>query len=393
MRRIASILGMLFLTAGFAQAQDPNNIEQQRQMLERMKKSALSGANLSAQAQMPPGIQAAPAGGLYGSDPTLPTKSTQATGIKPDTGAPQMPASLPGQSFQNPKAANFKSPGLMKQGMQKEGQKSGGFAGSPVPCNTLPMKSQRESFETIQRMVDDIKIVTVKPEILTAIKLSRKDVNRITCVSEIKDIIYSKEKGLMVQFSGKDAFVKFKITKKGNDYDYASVPTEMFLVCGDNTYNVIAVPESIPSQTIRMTTGDMERIKKNQSIFSGMPMEKKVLSFVKYVYTGDIPESFTTTRSTEILELFRDVQVALYQTVSADGEGMRVKEYRIRIDPSSDLKKLSLDERDFMNEKVTTSPLGISMDKPQIEQGETARVFICEQTKDPVNSMLGKNRE
>jgi len=88
----------------------------------------------------------------------------------------------------------------------------------------------------------------VTPEIPAAVRLSAQDINRVTCQSgEIRDVVYSKEKGMTVTFAGKDAYIKYKYIKKSDKTIYPTV-TEMYIVCGEATYNLIAVPESIPQK-------------------------------------------------------------------------------------------------------------------------------------------------
>ena len=77
---------------------------------------------------------------------------------------------------------------------------------------------------------------------------------------------------MTVTFAGKDAYIKYKYIKKVDKTIYPGV-TEMYIICGDATYNLIAVPESIPSKTIELSTGD-KKIRKNKNYFRGMSSEK-----------------------------------------------------------------------------------------------------------------------
>jgi conjugal transfer pilus assembly protein TraK len=226
--------------------------------------------------------------------------------------------------------------------------------------------------------------LVVPPEVPIAVKLSARDINRITCqAGDIKDIVYSKEKGMAVSFSGRDAFLKYKYVRKGSKTLYPPV-TEMFIICGDATYNLIAVPERIPSQTVRLSSGDMDRTKKNQAYFSGMSAEKKVLALVKAVYTDEIPESFTVDRGAGLLlpKLYRDLSIMLNRTVIADGEGLRVKEYILSMDRDAQAETYELDERDFLNPVITSNPVALSLDRLRIMKGENVRLFVCELKSD-----------
>ena len=52
-------------------------------------------------------------------------------------------------------------------------------------------------------------------------RLSNSDINRVICPVDIKDVIYSEEKGLTVNLSGKNAFVKFLVVKKDGKEMYS----------------------------------------------------------------------------------------------------------------------------------------------------------------------------
>ena len=218
----------------------------------------------------------------------------------------------------------------------------------------------------------------VTPEIPAAVRLSAQDINRVTCQSgEIRDVVYSKEKGMTVTFAGKDAYIKYKYIKKSDKTIYPTV-TEMYIVCGEATYNLIAVPESIPSKTIQLSTGDREKIRNNKKYFSGMSSEKKIMTMIKAVYTDDIQESFTVEKyALRDISPYEELFISPNRTVSAPGEGMSVKEYIIKIKESSKRQEIELDERDFI--ETTTNPIALAIDKLKIKKGDTARMFICAQ--------------
>ena len=72
-------------------------------------------------------------------------------------------------------------------------------------------KGARRSSSTRNSPFD---FVTVLPEISQTVELSNTDVNRFICTDNIQDVVYSKEKGVVVKYSGKNAFVKFQIVLK-----------------------------------------------------------------------------------------------------------------------------------------------------------------------------------
>ncbi len=215
-------------------------------------------------------------------------------------------------------------------------------------------------------------LAVVPPEVATPVYLSSSDINRIVCPSYIKDVIYSKEKGLTVKIEGQNAFVKFLVTKEGDKDEYSTTPTELYVLCGKETYNLIALPKRIPSRTITLSGGD-RKASKNTSFFDGMPFEKKILSIIKSVYTEDIPDSFTVRDEDRPFDLYKGLKLTLVRTVRVEGEGLRVKEFT-----AQDAKNMELSEKDFLKTEITFSPVAIAIDKLRLSPGETARVLIVE---------------
>ena len=219
-------------------------------------------------------------------------------------------------------------------------------------------------------------MAVVPPEVATPIYLSSSDINRIVCPSFIKDVIYSKEKGLTVKIEGQNAFVKFLVTKEGDKDNYSTTPTELYVLCGRDTYNLIALPKRIPSRTVTLSGGD-RKAGKNTSLFAGMPFEKKILSIIKSVYTESIPDSFTVTEEDRPIDLFKGVKLTLRQTVRVEGEGLQVKEFTARA-----AKNMELSEKDFLKSGLTSNPVAIAIDKLRLAPGETARILIVERVTD-----------
>lgn len=230
----------------------------------------------------------------------------------------------------------------------------------------------------------------IMPEVPTVVNMSNTDVNRITSYSDVKDVIYSKEKGLSVQFSGKDCYVKFHAARKGNQTIYSTVPTELFIVSGGRVYNIIAVPRKGIARTVRLSAGVGDKIRKNNELFMGMPLEKKVLAMIKYAYKDDIPESFTVTEVKRKMDFFKGVNLVLLRSIVADGEGLRIKVYQAEMSRDSRRKDISmdLDERNFLRTDLTTDTIAIAISNPHLEGDEQTRIYICERNREePVNRL------
>ncbi len=182
----------------------------------------------------------------------------------------------------------------------------------------------------------------VSPEITTQVRLSNSDINRVICPVDIKDVIYSEEKGLAVNISGKNAFVKFLVVKKDGKDLYSTVPSELYFVCDGAVYTMIASPARIPAQTVQLTPGKAGTARKNIELYGELPFEKKIITIVKRVYMNEVPDSFTKTVVGRKMDLFKDLEVILRATYAIEGEGLRVKEFEVRIPPTSTVQSISL---------------------------------------------------
>ena len=219
--------------------------------------------------------------------------------------------------------------------------------------------------------------VTVMPEVAQPVELSSSDVNRITCQGEIKDVVYSREKGITVKFSGRDVFVKFRTGLKDGKTTYSTTPSEIFVVCGDNVYSLIALPKRIPARSIRLSPGKTENIRKNRSLFGALPFEKKVLSAIRSLYTEEIPESFTVSPPDKRIDLFRDLDIVLARVAVVEGEGSQVKEYRGTL-AGGDKDRIELREGDCLRNENSNDPIAVSLDRKKKKKGEILRAFVVE---------------
>jgi len=263
---------------------------------------------------------------------------------------------------------------------------------APVPTVSIkdtimpktPMGTEEKDIAAIPFQTNE-KTIVVLPEIAVPVEMSSMDINRVACPNElqIQDVIFSQEKGVKVKANGSNAFVKFPYRVTNGEKKYATDPTELYIACGENIYNLIVYPKRIPSQTIRLSTGKLKNIKQNASLMGGLPLEKKTLMLIKLAYTDNLPESFDGITPNKNFKIFKGIQLTLKRQVLVEGEGLRLKEYHATnnkdIQPGDD-EYLRLNEKDFMLTELTTNTIAIAMDKPNIRKGETTRLFIVEST-------------
>ncbi len=221
----------------------------------------------------------------------------------------------------------------------------------------------------------------VLPEITTRVRLSNSDINRVICPVDIKDVIYSEEKGLTVNLSGKNAFVKFLVVKKDGKEMYSVTPSELYFVCDGQVYTMIAIPARVPAQTVQLVPGKAGTAKKNMQLYGELPFEKKIITVVKRVYTNDVPDSFTKTVVGRKMDIFKDLDVVFRSVYAIEGEGLRVKEFEVRVAPASTLESISFKESDFLRTDISLHPVAVSAESLTLRRGETSRVFVVEQNE------------
>ena len=252
---------------------------------------------------------------------------------------------------------------------------------APVMAQAAEIEVGPKSTPEIDRVVEQPAAgefpSVVLPETTTRVRLSSSDLNRISCQSDIREVLTSSEKGLTIKITGKDAFVKFKVARKGDHLTYAATPTELYIVCGDETFSMIAFPQRIPSQTLRLATGRSSRIKANRSLYAGLPFEKKVLKALKELYTENLPDSYSVNRTEQRFTSFREILLTLKRTVEIEGEGLRIKEYEATLRDGTSLFKMN--EKMFLRTELTENPVAIALEHHLLRPGDTSRLFIVEQ--------------
>lgn len=217
----------------------------------------------------------------------------------------------------------------------------------------------------------------VLPEVATKIRLSNTDVNRLVCPEGIKDVVFSQEKGVKVKISDGNAFVKFQVIKKGDEMIYTEIPSEFYVVCGEDIYSLIGMPQRVPAQTVRLSTGIKKRVQQNLALFSGMPLEKKILTLIKQAYTDQLPESYVIRTIGRQIDLFPALWVRFKREIVIEGEGVAIREYSVSL--KEGVEQTLLSEREFLRSELTNRPLAVAMDEPLLRKGTQSRLFIVEQ--------------
>ena len=216
--------------------------------------------------------------------------------------------------------------------------------------------------------------IEVLPEATTKVDLSSIDINRIVCPVDIKDVVYSKEKGLSVRIQGKNAFMKFVVARDDGRTRYTATPVDVYVVCGSEVYSMIAYPKRIPAQVVKLTRGKRDAVKRNTEMFGGIPFEKKIMTVLKAVFTDTIPDSFSVAVVNRPFNVFQQIDLVLKRIIAVEGEGIKVKEYIAQAKTGVYLR-----EKDFLRPDLTTNTVAVSLGALNLKKDETSRILIVEQ--------------
>ncbi len=275
-----------------------------------------------------------------------------------------------------------KPPAIATKPMQPPAQPQAVQPAAKTPAPGIAPRTLDSGFSEQELLPDPMSLAQkVLPEITTQVRLSNSDINRVICPVDIKDAIYSEEKGLAVNLSGKNAYLKFLVVKKDGKEMYSMTPSELYFVCDGAVYTMIAMPSRIPAQIIQLVPGKAGTARKNIELYGELPFERKIIAIVKRVYTNDVPDSFTKTAINRKMDIFKDLEVILRSTYAIEGEGLRVKEFEVRIAPVSTLESISFKENDFLRTDVSLHPVAVSVESMTLKKGETSRVFVVERNE------------
>lgn len=218
----------------------------------------------------------------------------------------------------------------------------------------------------------------VLPEVASPVILSSTDINRIHCPAPVKDLLFSQEKPIEGKFVGNDVFVKFKMTKDlYGELQYETNPAEMYILCGDDIYNLIVYPKEVRTVTLYLQSSTKEKLEANRSAFAGLPMQKKFLKLIKEGYLQDYSESYDITNHNKLLNLSKDLVVTLVREIRVAGEGIGLMELDVRGSFRPDgPKEYVLDKKVFLSTRVHENIRAVSIVDKTLVPKKNSRVFI-----------------
>lgn len=217
------------------------------------------------------------------------------------------------------------------------------------------------------------------PDQTSTLRLSNHDVNHVVCEGgEIEDVKFSAEKGIAVERSGADAWIKFLVKELESEMvatrTYATAPSEFFVTCNGAVYPLYTEPSDIPAQTVILVPGAAQRAKANTELLGPLVEEERAVSITLALLQDRVPASFS-----EVAPLARDFALSSLPTatlherrrISIDGAGLSASEYLVRV--SADQR---LDERSFLVSPLGDNIFAITLDRSDLHAGDTARLII-----------------
>ncbi|AEH45787.1 hypothetical protein Thein_1932 [Thermodesulfatator indicus DSM 15286] len=231
----------------------------------------------------------------------------------------------------------------------------------------------REKKRTAGKSYDVLPPVILRPERIQWIKISSTDVNRIVCTNgKITDVFYSVEKGIKVQTAGHEAYLKLQVkVLPDGKVEYSSIPTEVYVVCGGNTYGFIGRPYRIPSRTIYLVNPAADAAK-NAELYAG-DIDKAVVSILKKVFSDRIPPGWEKVDPVIMGKSFSNIRLRELARYRITGIGITVRVLTITAK-----QKTRVLEKDLLRSDITVNPIAISLEKTNLSPSETTRAVIIE---------------
>jgi conjugal transfer pilus assembly protein TraK len=220
-------------------------------------------------------------------------------------------------------------------------------------------------------------IVYVKPNRVMMVEMSSLDINRVYCDGEITDVIFSEEKGVKVRIVKNNAFVKFVVKKIEDKEIPIENPVDIFFVCDNQVYSIIAIPKRIPSAFIYLETKE-RKVQEVVERVKDLPYEKRLLEIIKAIYTNRYEPNYQVVNVNKEFYLFKDVKVVLERIIDIEGEGLRGKVFRIETFFDLNTQYVEIKEKDFVRKELTSIPFAVSLDKSRLQGKDKATLIIIE---------------
>ena len=233
-------------------------------------------------------------------------------------------------------------------------------------------------------------VITITPSSAHIwVDVSMSDVNRFFCQKEdVSDVVFSAEKGIQVKIKGKNAFVKLvpievtdQLTGKVS-YRYRKKPFEIYIVCGDEVYSLIARPQRIPARTFILEVPYQPDAKKSFLFFKERTFEQSLLDLTLAAIREEIPHGFSVVDINAPYSSYNEIDIILRRKLK--GGSFELKEFLITAKT-----EVTLSENMFFSE----NPSSVCILDLKLNPGQTTRAFVITRKKDTFPSLRIQNKQ
>lgn len=268
------------------------------------------------------------------------------------------------------------------QDIHIQGQNKPKGAEPVSPSKLLIDADLTQKVDNVESSIEPQLSYIVEPDKVTPLTLSADNVNRVVCPVDIKDVVYSEEKGVQVKIAGKNAFIKFLIKRIGNKEQYSNIPTDIYVVCGDRVYSMIAFPKKQPPVVVYLKDKG-EKVKSAVDKYASLPVEKRIVNIVKAFSNNTPPEEAEFYPDKKVYKLYDGLRIVEKGRYVLVGEGMQVRVIDITAENvPTGANYVEIQEKDFLRVEITQTPLAMSLDKLRLYKGDTARLLVIEKSKE-----------
>ncbi|WP_267523582.1 TraK domain-containing protein [Campylobacter sp. MG1] len=204
------------------------------------------------------------------------------------------------------------------------------------------------------------------------ISLSNSSVNRIVLPYPIKDVAYSKEKGLIINVNKNQAFIKFipyqkEVVDSDNSnsnnanvieskvvYDKAK-SSEVFFVTKEKTFSFVFVPKNIKTQTIIINDTNKET---NEIISEETANDHStnIANLVKKVFSAkETPQGYKSININKMV--YKDNIKTYYHKNNLQGALYDISVYEIL---NNTAQSITIEDKDFFN-YIGDNPVAIAI--------------------------------
>ncbi|KAE9828248.1 TraK domain-containing protein, partial [Escherichia coli] len=171
---------------------------------------------------------------------------------------------------------------------------------------------------------------------------------------------------------------------QGGVNHYYSEPTELFLTCGNSTFELIVLPKYENPHKVLLGSDTKDRIKDNQALFGSLALEEAAIALTTKIISDGaggkgLPESFEVVpdRGNWMQNIYDSrgrhipIEVRKERDVLVDGTGLRGSQYTIRA-----LNNVTLTETMFLNSKFGTNIFAITAENLALSTGQLSSLVI-----------------